>query len=46
MQKNKQYKLYSVWDNAFDNNEKNRRIKLLRTDLINDFLKDWEEASK
>ena len=46
IQKKKQYKLYSVWDNAFDNNEKNRRIKLLRTDLINDFLKDWEEASK
>jgi hypothetical protein len=38
--------LYSVWDNTFDNNEKNRRIKLLRADLINDFLKDWEEASK
>jgi len=43
-QDKKKYTIYNAYDYEHDKNEKNRVIKLLRANLLNDFLLNFEEV--
>lgn len=41
----RKYKMTSMFEYEQELNEKNRKIKLLRPNLIGDFIKDWNEVT-
>jgi len=45
-QEKKLYKKYSSYEYEFDLNENNRRIKIMRREVLSEFLKEWERISK